>query len=275
MLGKRILTAIVAIPIAVYIINFGDWLFTAVTFLLAAIAWHEFASMLKKNGTSVCYGLGLLGVTAFLACGAFFRNSDAILAAALFLLIFVLMKTVIAHSRFSMTDAAFTVMGAFYIGLSFSCMFLLRFTGQGEYVSIFLGTISMGAFYIWLAFIATWASDTFAYFAGMTFGRRKLCPAISPAKTWEGAFGGLFGSVLAVIAVGLAGGLPINHLIVLGLLSGVFAPFGDLAESALKRFCSVKDSGNIFPGHGGVLDRFDAMMFSVPVVYFYVSLFLR
>lgn len=274
MFGKRILTALFGIPIAVCIINFGQWLFVAAVFLLAAVAWHEFSTMMKRKAVQVCYGLGLAGITAFLACSRL-GSTDEFLAVILFLLMVALIKTVTSHASCSVTDAAFTIMGALYVGMPFSYMILLRFTDRGEYISTILGTISAGAFYLWLAFIGTWASDTAAYFSGMAFGRRKLCPAVSPNKTYEGALGGLFGSVLAVVAVGLSGGLSFYHLLGLGLLIGIFAPFGDLVESALKRFSSVKDSGGLFPGHGGVLDRFDAMMFSVPVVYYYVDIFFR
>ena len=270
----RILTALIGIPAAVYIITAGGWLFGAFVFLLAQVAWYEFWAMLKLKDLHVGYALGFLSISALLAF-AWLGSAAGILAAAVLTLLAVLMKAVAAHAKFSVPDAAFTIMGIFYIGLPFAHFLLLRFTDQFQYITTSLGPISLGAMYIWLAFLGTWASDTCAYFVGVACGKHKLCPAISPKKTMEGAAGGLIGSILAVAGVGYACHFPLPPLLALGLLVGIFAPFGDLVESVLKRFAGVKDSGKIFPGHGGVLDRFDAMLFSVPVVYYYVNAFFR
>ena len=123
-----------------------------------------------------------------------------------------------------------------------------------------------------MSFIGTWASDTFAYFIGSRWGRRKLCPEISPGKTVEGALGGLGGTLLVVGWLGSAfAGLQLEQALLLGCLIGVAAPVGDLVESRLKRYAGVKDSGAILPGHGGMLDRIDSLLFVVPVVYFYIG----
>ncbi|MDR1702700.1 MAG: phosphatidate cytidylyltransferase [Sporomusaceae bacterium] len=272
MLGKRILTALVGIPLAIYIIHKGGYLFAAAVLGLALTAWHEFSAMLSKKGIHTFLGLGFLGITAILAC-ALWGNSEESLALVLFLLIFALMKTVISPAAVTITDAAFTIMGVFYIALPFAALFLLR--DSAESITTTFGLVAGGEFYLYLAFLTTWASDTAAYFVGTQFGRHKLCPAVSPNKSVEGALGGLLGSIMTVVAVGSLAALPLCHLLILGLITGIFAPFGDLVESALKRFAGVKDSGNFFPGHGGVLDRFDAMMFAVPVVYYYVNIFFR
>ena len=136
------------------------------------------------------------------------------------------------------------------------------------------GTLSAGAVYLWIAFLGTWASDTFAYLVGSKIGRTKLAPLISPGKTREGAVGGLIGTIVTVAVFGSLFQLPLHHLLALGLLVGIVAPLGDLVQSVIKRYVGVKDSGNFFPGHGGVLDRFDSILFAVPAVYYYIQIFL-
>lgn len=273
MLGKRIITAVIGIPIAIYIINYGAWLFTAAIVFLAVVAWHEFCKMMQAKNIKVQYSFGLIGVFFALGCIGL-GNSQEVAMVILLIVLLVMVKTVISHADYSMTDAAFTVMGTLYVSLPFSHLLLLRFTYQYEYIPTVFGSLSTGAAYLWLAFLGTWASDTFAYFVGSMLGRHKLCPAISPGKTLEGAAGGLAGSIVGVAVIGGLIGLPLFHSLIIGLLVGIAAPVGDLVESALKRFAGVKDSGNILPGHGGVLDRFDAIMFSVPVVYYYIRAFL-
>ena len=184
------------------------------------------------------------------------------------------MKPVFSGRTDAVNDVAFSILGIFYIGLAFSHLLLLRFTDSSLIIPTFFGLMPMGEVYLWLAFIGTWASDTFAYFIGSFLGKHKLCPAISPGKTIEGGIGGLLGSVGVVLAIGMTLHMPIQHGLALGILIGVAAPAGDLVESALKRFTGVKDSGNILPGHGGVLDRFDSILFTVPVVYYYIHGFI-
>jgi phosphatidate cytidylyltransferase len=118
-------------------------------------------------------------------------------------------------------------------------------------------------------FIGTWASDSFAYFVGSALGRHKLCPSISPNKTIEGAVGAVVGTTLTIAALGSFFGWPLPLMAVLGALIAVIATLGDLVESVAKRETGIKDSGNIIPGHGGVWDRFDSVLFTAPLVYYF------
>lgn len=273
MLGTRILTAIIGIPIAIYVINYGQWLFAMAVTLLALVAWHEFFKMMQVKNINVQYAIGFAGIGLIMCC-AWLGNMQEMLAVILLVIAASMAKTVVSHASFGINEAAFTILGALYISLPFSHLILLRFTDQYDFILTAFGELSIGAAYLWLAFIGTWASDTLAYFVGSMLGRNKLCPAVSPGKTYEGAAGGLIGSVVGVMAIGSITPVPLTHLLVIGLLVGIVAPLGDLVESALKRFSGVKDSGNILPGHGGVLDRFDAIMFSVPIVYYYINAFI-
>jgi phosphatidate cytidylyltransferase len=117
-------------------------------------------------------------------------------------------------------------------------------------------------------FVSVWLADTAAYFVGLSFGKHKLFPRISPKKSWEGAIGGVVGSTAAFVGMSklLLPGVPLNMAVGCGVVIGIIGPIGDLAESLLKRDAVVKDSGGILPGHGGVFDRFDSMLFAAPAV---------
>jgi len=139
------------------------------------------------------------------------------------------------------------------------------------------GDFANGASWLFVTLAIAFGSDTVAYFFGRFLGKHKLYPAVSPKKTMEGAFGGLVGGVLATAGFGsswLIPELPYGHAVVLGVLGSAVGQFGDLFESMLKRGYGVKDSGNLLPGHGGMLDRVDALLFVAPVVYYYATLVL-
>lgn len=273
MLGRRVLTAVIGIPITIYVIHYGEWLFAAAILILTLLAWHEFYTMLGNKNIKVFYNLGILMNALILGC-AWLGNSQEMTMTLVFATLLCLVNMVVSGNKFTVTDVAFSILGITYIGIGFSHLLLLRYTDSSLYITTSMGTLSMGASYLWLAFIGTWANDTFAYFVGSRFGRHKLCPAISPAKTVEGSIGGLVGSILAITLLGLLFKLPVSHSITMGIVVGVIAPIGDLAESAIKRFAGVKDSGKLLPGHGGILDRFDSILFTVPIVYYYIHMFL-
>jgi phosphatidate cytidylyltransferase len=134
-----------------------------------------------------------------------------------------------------------------------------------------------GPQWLFLALALAFSSDTLAYFAGRGFGKHKLYEAVSPKKTIEGSIGGLFGGVIAMVGFGhywLAPELPIVHAVVLGVIGSVLGQLGDLVESMIKRTFGIKDSGNVLPGHGGMLDRVDGLLFVAPLVYYYAKLWL-
>jgi phosphatidate cytidylyltransferase len=159
-------------------------------------------------------------------------------------------------------DWAWTIVGALYVGWMLSYWLNLRGLEDGRN-------------WVCLAMLTTFANDTGAYFIGRARGKHKLAPAVSPAKTWEGAIGGLVSAILAamVVAVILSLISPFTikywQIILLGFLVSLFAQLGDLVESLLKRNMGVKESGNLLPGHGGILDRFDSLMFVGAVIYYY------
>ncbi len=272
MLAKRIITAIIGIIVAIFIVNYGKWVFAVAALALGVLAWQELNAMLFRREIAPAYWLGMAGI-ALLWGTAWLGNSRETVAVVMLVTFLVLVKMVIKHGTFTLTDAACTIAGTLYVGLAFAHVVLLRFADQSPITTTGLGTMPAGAAYLWLAFVGTWAADTFAFFVGSQFGKHKLAPAVSPGKTTEGAAGGLAGSVLAVTVLGALCHFPLGHSAAIGLLVGIVAPLGDLVESSLKRYCGVKDSGRLLPGHGGVLDRFDSIMFAAPAVYYYLQVF--
>ena len=153
---------------------------------------------------------------------------------------------------------ALAILGTLYITAGISSLYLLRLH------------VSFSA--VLLVLIATWSSDTFAYFAGRAFGKHKLAPSISPQKTWEGVLGGTLGAVLMPFVLqDFLTPLGAQDFLWVSLPCAILAPAGDLIESWVKRLCKVKDSGALLPGHGGVLDRIDALLLTAPWAYLYFS----
>lgn len=173
--------------------------------------------------------------------------------------------------------AAITLLGVVYVGWLFAYMVFLHGIPGKIYVPlpfISLPETPRGSWMVLYMIAVTWGSDMGAYFVGRRWGKRPLVPHISPAKTQEGAVGGLLGGILMSLLWGTWVGIPVIHCLILGTLLGVLAQIGDLCESALKRDFGVKDFGALLPGHGGMLDRFDSVLFTGPVAYYYIIFFL-
>lgn len=273
MLGKRIITALLGVPVAVYVIHTGAELFFGAMVLLVVLAWREYRNMLAARQFHVFHFIGLMAAVLMLAC-AWQGNAQESIMVLFLLSMTAFLASIFLNKTHSLPDAAFTVLGVVYVGIGFSHLVSLRFLQAEQWIHTPWARLQVGEAYLWLAFLGTWASDTFAYFVGSLLGKHKLCPSVSPGKTIEGALGGLSGSILFVALLGMLFQVPLIHGIVLGLLVGLAAPLGDLAESGLKRFCGVKDSGQLLPGHGGILDRFDSILFAVPAVYYYTQIIL-
>jgi phosphatidate cytidylyltransferase len=164
---------------------------------------------------------------------------------------------------------SYGLVGMAYLGLLFSSFVLLRGL-PGRLQLTPLPEIDRGAWLMVFTATAVWATDSFAYFVGKAYGKRPFAPRISPAKTWEGFLGGLAGGLVAGLLFAQGIHVSLLHGAVVGLIAGVFGPLGDLFESALKRELNLKDFGSIMPGHGGILDRFDSLLFVTPLIYLYL-----
>ncbi|MGM9581638.1 MAG: phosphatidate cytidylyltransferase [Anaerovibrio sp.] len=268
----RIITGIVGIGLAAFVIQAGGTLFAVCCLVLALGAWFEYCSAFDKKGYRPALLIGGLFVAAM--CYAAYGGLDTGLLTMLSLgaVLVMFLLTVLLHGSFSVPSAAVSAAGVLYLGMSFAHLIGLRVMEHGMApVETTLGVLEPGCALIWTALIGTWASDTFAYFAGSFLGRHKLCPSISPGKTVEGFVGGLIGTTASVAGLGVLFGFDVQVMAVLGLCICIIATLGDLVESVMKRYTGIKDSGNVIPGHGGIWDRFDSVIYTVPFVYYFVQ----
>lgn len=302
----RIITGIIGIAVAAFVIQYGGAPFAGFAMFLSLLAWHEYSSAFRRAGVITTYIFGALALILLLCC-AWLGNVEELLAVLTISMMMVFLLTVILRGSTRPTDACVSVAGIMYIGLPFAHIIFLRFLSDepqpGEAITTvkeiatnnstildkldlskfldFLPTLDLslnvtvdaGCALIWVLFACTWASDTFAYFVGSAVGSHKLASSISPGKTVEGFLGSIIGTILTAIVVGtIIFGLPLVKMAVAGFILALAATLGDLVESVLKRFAGIKDSGFFLPGHGGALDRFDSILFTAPVFYYFVIL---
>ena len=269
MLGKRIITMLVGLPIAIWIVAQGGLPLLTTLGILSLIGLHEFynASAGKLLPVHIV-GYAFILVYYYLLMSSSDPFYLFLVCAAL--LLTVLACLVVFHKAVNFMDCAVTIFGFYYVPALFSFAYLAR-----EH--------HLGVFFVWLIFICAWGSDTGAYIFGRLLGRHKLAPALSPNKTIEGAVGGVLTSALLSFAYAtvmvqfllIDDRIPIAMICtVAGIAGSIFSQFGDLAASAIKRHSNIKDFGKIFPGHGGVIDRFDSVLFTAPVVFILMWVFV-
>lgn len=260
MLLQRIISALVGVPLIILAVWHAGLPLLLLTEIIVFLGLREMSEMLSRLGIKPSFWLAQAG--GLILLGGAYLYHDGYPGPTITVILFLqLIATVAFYPRYSLLDIAGTLMGTLYVGLM--CYFYL------------LRTLPDG--WIWLVFMfaGTWACDTVAFFIGKAFGRRRIAPVLSPKKTLEGAVGGLLGSVIiAYLFVRIYPFLPLPKLLLLGFMLGVAAEVGDLLESAFKRQAGLKDSSTLIPGHGGILDRFDSALFTAPLVYYYVRLFI-
>lgn len=252
-LRSRIISAVIGIVVIVTLLTLKGWFVVVPAAILALIGVYEFHRAFKNIGYLPLL-VGGWTLTA-LAIGAYISGpSQWGLYAMLALMLFFGMLAYHVFTNHSIVDVLITVFSVVYVAIPFIIMMALG--NRSDRL-------------LWVVFVVAFASDSFAYFAGKAFGKRKLIEAVSPNKTVEGAIGGVLGCLLGVIIFKLwiMPELPWAFVAILGTLGSVASQIGDLTASKIKRHCKIKDFGNVIPGHGGVLDRFDSILFTVPVVY--------
>ena len=266
----RILTGLILAPIAFSLVALGPlWGIQLFFSVLAVIGANEFMSMVGNPSddhfkTDSWTAMGLVGL--LVGTVAFGGSTWAPLALASFPMLGLLILLLNNPNMERVGGRALALLGALgYVGGLFSVFSLLTHL-PGDWAR----------WSILVAFFTVWPGDTFAYFAGRAIGGKKLYPRVSPKKTWAGAFGGLFGSIFGLFVLRAVWvpeeALPTAVCVGLGLACGVLEQAGDLCESLFKRSFGVKDSGSLLPGHGGILDRLDGLLFAGPVLLAYVTL---
>lgn len=255
----RTLSALVIVPIILGLTYLGGP-YTA--FLVAIISFLALKECLAIGGKmGIKTWTVSTGLFSLLWLILIFRGATEWMLPALILwLLFSLGKMAFRYPVIQFPELGYNFFAPFYTVVLFSHLYLIR-------------GLDRGISWAFLTFILVWATDTFAYLIGRALGRHLLAPQVSPKKTVEGSVGGLLFCVLSgLLAWKVIGGAPWGSYLVLSLLVGISAQIGDLFESALKRSVNVKDSGNLIPGHGGILDRFDSILFVTPMVYYWAVL---
>lgn len=258
---KRILTSIIGIPLLIAIVWYGKIPLTLAVTIVSLIGLYEFyRAVNSENEIKRINDIGYLFTIIFCFTLPKFSIYSYFVFTSIFILI--LMTSMLTHhEKYNIKDVAITFIGFYYVSFLLSHVAMVR---QQEY----------GFIFVWLIFITAWGSDTGAYFTGMSIGKHKLAPKLSPHKTIEGSIGGIFLSAILCILYGfcmskiLAVELSISEFAIIGIVGSVIGQLGDLTASAIKRYTGIKDYGNLIPGHGGILDRFDSILFTAPLVYY-------
>lgn len=266
---KRSLTGLVYVMIVVVSTIFHPILFAVVFAGFLGIALFEFYSMSEKMGAKPQKTIGLISaVVLFLI---FFLSANKYATGGFLYFIALIPLFILLHALFnkrqdSFRNTAATLLGIVYVALPFSLLnHILIPNNAGFYPGVLMGT-----------FLIIWMFDSMAYVTGSSFGKHKICTKISPGKSWEGLIGGaVFAVLMGILNAVLFNLLDIYNWIIISLLIVIFGTLGDFFESKLKREAGIKDSGIIMPGHGGMLDRFDSLLFVAPVIFAWLHLFCK
>ena len=257
----RIISGVIAaaILIAVVLVD-NNFIFNLAATILSLIGLHEFYSAVKNKGVKPVEIIGY--ITPLILLGIGYISSNAMLFTIMLcvagMIIALFISSIITKIKYNVIDIAVTALGVLYITYMFS--FLVQ-----------INQMKFGYYYIWYVFLGAWMTDIFDYLVGVTIGKHKFS-TISPKKSIEGCIGGVIGCVVSFIGYTLflnSVGLELNYIVMgaLGVIVSVISQIGDFAASSIKRYCEIKDFGKIMPGHGGVLDRFDSILFISPLLY--------
>lgn len=258
---KRIITGLITLPLFVFLVLKGGLYIFVLTFFISIVGLYEFYEALKYKNIKSINWLGYLS-TLLIIVGIHFKFEGLYFLSLLYTTSLVLLILNLFSIKDHLIESAMTVIGVIYVGIGFSHFLLLN---QLEMPLL-----------LFVPFLISWGTDTFAYFTGRFFGKRKLFPRVSPKKTIEGAVGGIIGSILInYIFVYFFLKEILAVIIVISFLGSILSQIGDLIASKIKRTCNIKDFGYILPGHGGVLDRFDSSLVTIPFVYYCVYIFMN
>jgi phosphatidate cytidylyltransferase len=256
----RIITGAVLAVLAVVLVAHGGLVYFFVMLALSLIGLSEFYRLVRRYRPLPL--AGFIGVAVMMYM-AWFRSPVGLFGAlVLGVFLTALLGLLSGPKRGVSVRMAVTLLGMLYLGLGFSALLLLR-------------RLDIGAAAVLTVVFGTWAGDTMAYFTGRYFGSTPMAPRLSPKKTWEGFAGGAIGTILLVVFIGLYTDLGPGDSLLLGAVIAVVGPLGDLFESLIKRDVQIKDSGRGLPGHGGVLDRFDALLWASVAAYFLLTVALK
>lgn len=279
---QRAITGIIFVGVLIGCILGGPISFTLLFALITALTIHEFGVIISKQpdveiNKPICMLAGVFLFFGFAYLGVMPGQTE-ILIPYLFLIIYLLVSELYLKKKNPLNNWAYAMMSQIYIALSFTMLNVLAYHSIGNEGELSNYQVQYNPILPLSIFIFTWINDTGAYCTGMLFGKHRLFERISPKKSWEGSIGGgVFSIIAAIVMAHYFPFMPISIWIGLALTVVIFGTLGDLTESLLKRTIGIKDSGNILPGHGGMLDRFDSTLMAVPaaVVYLYIISFIE
>ena len=256
--NSRYLGAVMIAPFIMFVLLGGIYL-KGFVFALSLMALWEFFNALRQNKFKPLDIAAYILLIVYYLINNNFETMMYILVASTFLLLIV----PVIDLEYTFVDVSLTLLGFIYAGVLFSTVYLVNSKANGMYL-------------VWLIFISSWLSDTAAYYSGRFLGKHKLCPKVSPKKTVEGSIGGFLGAtIFGLIVNKYIYIMPIYHYFIIGALCGIFGQFGDLVASSVKRYVGIKDYSNLIPGHGGILDRFDSIIFSATVIFYYLTFIIN
>ena len=249
----RIISGVIGFFILLLIVILGGNILNVAILAISLIAVHEFHKAIRHiENINPVRTLNYL-----FTIGLFLTNYSSRITVDFIIFLYVISMLVssVLSKKHTLKDAAITLLGGLYISFFFYHMYLLN-----------------GSIYIWIVFLSAFATDTFAYFSGVFFGKHKLCPTISPKKTIEGSIGGIIGCLIVIVLFSIYFKLDnVFGLAMLSIVLSVMSQIGDLTASNIKRTAQIKDYGDLMPGHGGILDRFDSILFTTPIVYYFIT----
>ncbi len=268
---KRVITGAVLIALIILILWINIPLVDTIFILLISLmGMYEYNKAFKSAGYNLVPIVGYISCFSILLMGLNIPTDITILISRIAIpsvLIVTFIYSILSKLKITIIDVAITILSIVYIPFLFSFLKLILMMEHGR---LFIWFVIMGAF----------ACDTFAFLIGCKFGKRKLCPEVSPKKTIEGSIAGILGVVITYIIIYVIARFCLNIylniwiLMLMAIISGIIGQFGDLAASSIKRFCNIKDFGLIMPGHGGILDRCDSIMFVAPIVYMILKVYM-
>ena len=261
-LNNRYIGAAMIAPFILFIFLGGIYL-KAFTIILSIAGLYEFYKALRVKEFNAIPLVGYILLGIFYILGNDFEKLMYIIVISAIILLII----PIINFKYTFIDASITLLGFLYVVVLFSFIPLVNNKTSGQFL-------------VWLIFIGSWVCDTAAYYSGKYLGKRKLCPEVSPKKTIEGSIGGLLGSTIGCGVFGLiissyVPEVQIVHFFLIGALCGIMGQFGDLVASSVKRYVGIKDYSNLIPGHGGILDRFDSILFNAAVVFYYLTFIVK
>ncbi|MEA1939540.1 MAG: phosphatidate cytidylyltransferase [Candidatus Caldatribacteriota bacterium] len=257
---KRIIVIIFGIPILSFLVLWKELPFLITIIIFDIFGLHELYNMFRKKGHQPSILFGTIFSLYFIylstySYGTFNIKISNLFIITIFILLYLLTQLFRKNNSAVLTNISITIFGSIYIGYLSTFLLKIKYLANGNIYLISL-------------FIIVWTNDVAAYIIGTVLGRTKLAPKISPMKTIEGSIGGIIFSIISVFVLNNWLNYDFGKALFIGIIISVIAQCGDLFESLLKRSSNIKDSGNVIPGHGGVLDRFDSLLFAAPVFYF-------